>query len=84
MEPVHKLEEGLLKIRRACLARDPELVQEACPVSCEAGVAAQEQGRDLGSIPKEYWDLREIFSEKGLAELPLHQPMDCYRYFTRD
>lgn len=33
-----------------------EQVQEASPMGCEAGATVKEQGRDFGSIPKEYWD----------------------------
>lgn len=34
------------------------------------------QGKDLPIIPKEYWDLKEMFSEKGSNELPPHRPTD--------
>lgn len=37
----------------------------------------QRKEKVLPAIPKEYWDLREAFSEKGPDELPPHCPMDC-------
>lgn len=38
--------------------------------------AVWEQGEDLASIFQEYWDLREVFSKKGLDELPPYRLMD--------
>lgn len=35
------------------------------------------QRKDLPAIPKEYRDLQDVFSEKGLDELPPHRPTDC-------
>lgn len=32
---------------------------------------------EVRGIPREYYDLAEVFSKKGSDELPSHWPMDC-------
>ncbi len=47
----------------------------ACfPVSC---VSLQDEAVNLSNVPKEYLDLREVFSKSRAASLPPHHPYDC-------
>lgn len=41
------------------------------------GAAMQEHPRGDSWIPKEYWDLQDIFNEKGLDTLLPHHSTDC-------
>ncbi len=47
----------------------------AChPVSC---VSLQDKAVNLSNVPKEYLDLKEVFSKSRAASLPPHRPYDC-------
>ncbi len=47
----------------------------ACfPVSC---VSLQDEAVNLSNVPKEYLDLREVFSKSRAASLLPHHPYDC-------
>lgn len=43
----------------------------------QGGAVACKQGKPPSLIPKEYKDLRNVFSENGSDELPPHLPTDC-------
>lgn len=43
----------------------------------EIGAAAQEHPKIKPGIPKKYWDLRDVFNEKGSDTLHPHHPTDC-------
>ncbi len=50
------------------------LVSACSPVSC---VSLQDEAVNLSNVPKEYLDLREVFSKSRAASLPPHRPYDC-------
>lgn len=41
------------------------------------GAAMQESPKGDSWIPNEYWDLQDMFNEKGLDKLPPHYSIDC-------
>jgi len=43
-------------------------------VSCSV---FQDEHADLSNVPREYLDLKEVFSTSWAASLPLHSPYDC-------
>ncbi len=50
------------------------LVSACPPVSC---VSLQDKAVNLSNVPKEYLDLKEVFSKSRAASLPPHRPYDC-------
>ncbi len=50
------------------------LVSACSPVSC---VSLQDEAVNLSNMPKEYLDLREVFSKSRAASLPPHRLYDC-------
>lgn len=43
----------------------------------KVGAATKKYPKGNPRIPKEYWDLRDVFSERGSDMLTPHRPTDC-------
>ena len=46
----------------------------SCSMSCSV---FQDEHADLSNVPREYLDLKEVFSKSRAASLPPHRPYDC-------
>ncbi|XP_058041925.1 uncharacterized protein LOC131199783 [Ahaetulla prasina] len=70
---------GVLRFRSRTLKREKGEPKERSTVAMfqdTLGAMVERIDREE-RIPKEYWDLREVFSEKASDVLPPHRPIDC-------
>ena len=58
----------------------PQTSLPACLAVVSTGRVDSPEGKgstDLSNIPREYWDLEEVFSKTRAKDLPPHRPYDC-------